>query len=186
MNRAGAREKRCVALRGSGIVCRSTSSSSLMKATNKPKDKQTIQDERRRGTRDAVSKMVRERADVLSLYWRLAGLDPFADGGKHASLQQLLQEFCQLLVDYIAAGHFSLYERIVNGTERRRELANLASELYPRIAETTTTALDFNDKYDSTKQPDITGSFKRDLSFLGEELAVRIDLEDKLIARIVA
>jgi regulator of sigma D len=156
-----------------------------MKATNKPKAKQTTQDERRRGTRDAITKMVRERTEVLALYWRLAGLDPFADTRQRAPAQKLLQDFCQLLVDYIAAGHFSLYERIVNGTERRRELANLAQELYPRIADTTTIALDFNDKYDCGDHCEITESFKADLSRLGEKLAIRIDLEDKLIARLV-
>lgn len=157
-----------------------------MKTTQKPKDKQSAQKERRQGTRDSVAKMVRERTDVLALYWRLAGLDPFAEPQQRAPAQELLQEFCQLLVDYIAAGHFSLYERIVNGTERRRDLAKLAQELYPRIADTTTTALDFNDKYDTSENSKIAEAFKSDLSRLGEELAVRIDLEDKLIAQIVA
>ena len=90
-----------------------------------------------------------------------------------------------MLVDYIAVGHFSLYERIVNGTERRRELAKLALDLYPRIADTTTTALDFNDKYDCGDHFEVTDSFKSDLSHLGEELALRIDLEDKLIAQLI-
>jgi regulator of sigma D len=156
-----------------------------MKATNKPKTKPPAADERRSGTRDAITKMVRERTDVLALYVRLAGLDPFAEVSQRAPAQELLQEFCQLLVDYIAAGHFSLYERIVNGTERRRELANLAQELYPRIADTTTSALDFNDKYDCGDHCEFPASFKSDLSRLGEKLAIRIDLEDKLIGQII-
>lgn len=157
-----------------------------MKATQKTKDKQTSENERRRGTRDSLAKMVAERTQVLALYWRLAGLDPFSDTTQRDPAQQLLQEFCQLLVDYIAAGHFTLYERIVNGTERRREISTLAQDLYPRIADTTTVALDFNDKYDSTAGWLISESFKSDLSKLGEELALRIDLEDKLIARMIA
>ena len=154
-----------------------------MKTTTQ--DQRSSDSERRRGTRDSVTKMVQERTEVLSLYWRLAGLDPFNESGQRTSAQKLLQEFCQLLVDYIAAGHFSLYERIVNGTERRRELADLAQELYPRIADTTNAALDFNDKYDCDEHYEIAESFKSDLSRLGEELAVRIELEDKLIARLV-
>lgn len=158
-----------------------------MKTTQRTKDNQdTTDNERRRGTRDSVTKMVAERTEVLALYWRLAGLDPFTDAQHREPAQKLLQEFCQLLVDYIAAGHFSLYERIVNGTERRREIAELAQELYPRISDTTTVALDFNDKYDSETHCELTEAFKADLSHLGEELAVRIDLEDKLIARMVA
>nr|AQQ74909.1 hypothetical protein [uncultured bacterium] len=156
-----------------------------MKTTHRTKEDKAAENERRSGTRDSVTKMVAERTQVLALYWRLAGLDPFTDAEHREPAQQLLQEFCQLLVDYIAAGHFSLYERIVNGTERRREIANLAQELYPRISDTTTVALDFNDKYDAVDR-ELPDSFKSDLSKLGEELAVRIDLEDKLIARMVA
>lgn len=157
-----------------------------MKTTQKTKDKQASENERRRGTRDSLAKMVAERTQVLALYWRLAGLGPFSDTAQRDPAQKLLQEFCQLLVDYIAAGHFTLYERIVNGTERRREISALAQDLYPRIADTTTVALDFNDKYDSTAQWEVNESFKADLSKIGEQLALRIDLEDKLIAQMIA
>lgn len=157
-----------------------------MKTTQKIKDKQASENERRRGTRDSLAKMVAERTQVLALYWRIAGLDPFSDTAQRDPAQRLLQEFCQLLVDYIAAGHFTLYERIVNGTERRKELNVLAQDLYPRIADTTTVALDFNDKYDASAQWEVSESFKSDLSRLGEELALRIDLEDKLIAQMIA
>ena len=64
-----------------------------MKATNKPKTKQPTGDERRSGTRESITKMVRERTDVLALYMRLAGLDPFADVNQRAPAQELLQEF---------------------------------------------------------------------------------------------
>jgi regulator of sigma D len=160
-----------------------------MKTTQKPdKDKAVAATERRRGSQDAINKMVAERAEMLSLYWRLAGVETSSGEHNHRGepLQKLLQEFCQILVDYIAAGHFSLYERIVNGTERRREVATLASELYPRISDTTALALDFNDKYDCGENGTIPESFQADLSRLGEELALRIELEDKLISRLVS
>jgi|SRR5690606_38915494 regulator of sigma D len=156
-----------------------------MRISNPQEREHPPRQDRRRGSRDAINRMVKERGEVLALYWRLAGLDPYGGGRERASAQKLLTEFCQLLVDYIAAGHFTLYERIVNGTERRRGLAELARELYPRIADTTSAALDFNDKYDG-EACDIGESFKADLSRLGEELALRIELEDKLIARLLA
>ena len=101
------------------------------------------------------------------------------------SAASALQHFCQVMVDYIAAGHFSLYERIANGVERRKKVADLAAELYPRIAETTEVALDFNDKYDSIDHYDLSDSLSRDLSKLGEELAVRVELEDQLLQAMV-
>jgi len=142
--------------------------------------------ERRTGSQELVKKLVAERTEMLSLYCQLAGLEPYGNGknarGKHA--QELLQKFCQVLVDYIAAGHFSLYERIVNGTERRQQIAGLAEKLYPRIATTTEAALDFNDRYDCGDHCEIGLSFSDELSRLGEELAARIEIEDKLIGQL--
>jgi regulator of sigma D len=137
--------------------------------------------DRRRSSRDLLKKLVAERTEMLVLYCRLAGLESYSENPGKDSSRKLLQQFCQLLVDYIAAGHFSLYERIVNATERRRDVANLAEELYPRISETTEAALDFNDKYDCGDHCDITASFSDDLSRLGEKLASRIELEDRLL-----
>lgn len=142
--------------------------------------------ERRTGSQELVKKLVAERTEMLSLYCQLAGLEPYGNGksarGKH--VQELLQKFCQVLVDYIAAGHFSLYERIVNGTERRQQIAGLAEKLYPRIASTTEAALDFNDRYDCGDHCEIGLSFSDELSRLGEELAARIEIEDKLIGQL--
>jgi len=135
--------------------------------------------ERRRGSQDLVEKLVTERTEMLATFCRLAGIEPYTP---NKPVQKLLQEFCQILVDYVAAGHFALYERIVAGTERRRGLADLAAEVYPRIANTTDTALDFNDKYDCEDHCTALESLGADLSRLGEELAVRIELEDRLLA----
>jgi regulator of sigma D len=146
------------------------------------------QKDRRGGTQAVVAKLIAERKEMLALYCRVAGLEPLGEvrtknPGKPAA--EVLQAFCQLLIDYIAAGHFSLYERIASGNERRREVATLAAQLYPRIAETTQTALDFNDKYDCGDHCEIGESLHKDLSRLGEELALRIELEDKLISKML-
>jgi regulator of sigma D len=143
--------------------------------------KRSGEGERRAGTRSTLDKLLAERAEMLMLYCRVAGLEPFEHNRSRAPDRELLQEFCQVLVDYLAAGHFSLYERIANGTERRRSVAETAAQLYPRIADTTQAALDFNDKYDN-QQFAVTALFHDDLSKLGELLAARIELEDKLIA----
>ena len=84
-------------------------------------------------------------------------------------------------MDYIAAGHFGLYERISSGKERRQGVNSLAEELYPRIAETTDIAVAFNDKYDCGDDGKIGPNLGKDLSRLGEELALRAELEDQLL-----
>lgn len=134
--------------------------------------------ERRARTHEMVTKLATERRDMWILYCRVAGLEPFTAG---KPTPELLQEFCQILVDYIATGHFVLYERIINGVERRVQVAELAQRLYPRIAQTTQAALDFNDRYDTEEHCKNLEDLNRDLSRLGEELAVRIEHEDKLI-----
>ena len=141
--------------------------------------------DRRERSRDHIAKMVAERTEMFAIFCRLAGVDPYAsDAGSHKSnksVQKLLQEFCQILVDYIAAGHFALYERIADGTERRGSVLALAEKHYARIAETAEAALVFNDKYDCGDHCEDLNDLHEDLDRLGKELAERIELEDKLI-----
>ncbi len=140
-------------------------------------------DERRTGTHFTIEKLMAERAEMLTLFCRVAGLEPFEHHRGRIPAKELLQEFCQVLVDYLAAGHFSLYERIANGTERRINVADLAAQVYPKISDSTQAALDFNDKYDG-QYFEIAMGFQDDLSKLGEILAGRIELEDRLIDEI--
>lgn len=136
--------------------------------------------ERRGVSYDVIKRLTEERVEMLVLFCRVAGINNFENGDAQSS-QATLQQFCQILVDYIASGHFGLYERIVNGQERRNNVSKLAEKLYPRIAETTQVAVDFNDKYDCEDYCDMSASLESDLSFLGEQLATRIELEDQLI-----
>ena len=140
------------------------------------------QSERRSGTRALIDKMLSERQRMLVLFERCAGVEPYADEKPN---DELLQEFSQILVDYIASGHFGLYERICEGKERRRGIVRLAEELYPRIADTTQVAVEFNDICEQSNGEDIGGNLMKVLSKLGEELAVRIDLEDQLITEML-
>ncbi len=140
------------------------------------------QSERRSGTRTLIDKMLGERQRMLVLYERVAGVEPYAD---EMLDNDLLREFSQILVDYIASGHFGLYERIAAGRERRQGIVELAEKLYPRIAYTTQAAIEFNDVYEKSNGQGISGNLSNMLSKLGEELAVRIDLEDQLISEMI-
>ncbi len=153
--------------------------------------------ERRAGGHAAIEKFVSDRAEMLSQYWKVAGLFPFEQekGAEARTFEQTiddLRSFCEVLVDYIASGHFILYERISSGKERRRAVAELASSLYPEINRLTQAVIKFNDKYDALVQLSSTALDQRaienlndDLSRLGEALAVRIELEDQLIAKLM-
>ncbi|MCW8977023.1 MAG: sigma D regulator, partial [Sedimenticola sp.] len=95
--------------------------------------------------------------------------------------KQLLRDFCQLMVDYVAFGHFEVYDRITSGEERRGEVIKVAEAAYPRISEVTESVVSFNDKYDLADHEQSLEDLATDLSILGEELAGRIELEDKLV-----
>ena len=138
--------------------------------------------DRRQRTRQLIDKMLAQREQLMALLCEVSGVEPFAT---EKPLPQLLEEFCQVLVDYIASGHFGLYERIAVGTERRKAVIKLAQQSYAKIVDTTQVALDFNEKYDDMKDRDDLEVLQPDLWRLGEELATRIEIEDKLIASLL-
>jgi regulator of sigma D len=137
--------------------------------------------ERRSQTPHLVSAMLQERQLLLSLLVQLSGP---ATGRRDAAYKSLLEDFSQVLVDYVAAGHFGLYDRIIRGTERRRAVSELALTIYPQVQETTEAALAFNDKYGDGVVRN-AAELTQDLSRLGEVLTSRIELEDRLIDQLL-
>jgi regulator of sigma D len=133
--------------------------------------------ERLSDTQEIVDKLLSERQEMLVMFCKLAGLQPYT----HSTDAELLQRFCEVLVDYSAFGHFEIYERIVNGDEKSGPVVEVAREVYPRIAESSEFAVEFNDKYDAADHQLDIQDLDGDLSRLGEELAARIEMEDRII-----
>ncbi len=130
---------------------------------------------------DLIAKLLTERQQVLLLFNRLAEMNPFT---VIAPVQPLLQQLCQVVVDYVALGHFEVFQSLEDNdedSEHCRRVKGLARELYPAIADTTAAAIDFNDHYDCGDQCEDLSSLGEDLSKLGEHLATRIELEDRLL-----
>jgi len=138
--------------------------------------------ERRTGTRDLIERLLGERERMLLLYEQSAGVVPAPAGEDYP---QLLRRFAELLMDYIAAGHFSLYERIREGAERRRGVHDLAEGLYPRIVATSDAMVAFNDGLTEVTGEEPSDALLAKLSVLGEQIAERVDLEDRLIAEML-
>lgn len=132
----------------------------------------------RRRSMVMIQRLVGARTEMLSLYNMLAKQKPFND---ISEVQMLLQEFCQSLVDYTANAHFQLYRYFAENNERRKEIYDVAVNIYPDILDSTNKILDFNDKYDCGDQCAHFSNLEQDLSQLGEILADRIEMEDRLI-----
>ncbi|MEJ2452976.1 MAG: Rsd/AlgQ family anti-sigma factor [Candidatus Thiodiazotropha sp.] len=144
---------------------------------------QSRPEERRTNTKDLIEKLLKERQEMLVLFCQVAGLEPYR---RSSSLDSLLQAFCQVLIDYTAFGHFEVFGRISEGNERRTGVIRVAEEIYPDFVIASEAAVTFNDKYDISDHELGLEHLSEDLSRLGEELAVRIELEDQLLATMLA
>ena len=137
----------------------------------------SINTERRQQSYELIAKLQNERQKVLSLYCNFTELKPFS---ANDAVKSLLTQFSQILVDYVSLGHFGVYERLLAGTERRSRVLSVAKDIYPEFSATTDAAISFNDKYDNVQKIEVFEDLEQDLSVLGESLAKRIDLEDRL------
>ena len=96
--------------------------------------------------------------------------------------QQALQDFCQIMVDYLSAGHFGVYEQLYNEARDFKDLEalELAKRIYPRLEALTEALLAFNDRCDNGDCRD-AGALQQDVQRLAGHLHERFELEDCLI-----
>ncbi len=134
--------------------------------------------ERRSQSHTLIQELVDTRTQMLSLFSQLVEMKPFqAD----VETCDLLQEFCETLVDYTLQAHLNLYRHIEDKLEKRQQVLQLADRIYPRILSTTEQISDFNDEYEDIHAGLDATKLELNLSKLGEALAARIELEDQLI-----
>jgi len=128
---------------------------------------------------DLLTRWLKERREVLGKYTEIAvALDSNLDGTK---LQQRQQGLCELLVDYVSAGHFEVFHELINEAETFADGSSaLAEKLIPAIGDTTEVIMAYEEKYSGAQGQQ--EKLKRDLSALGEVLESRFVLEDRLIA----
>lgn len=116
--------------------------------------------ERVRGSNKLVDRWLHVRKHLLVAYYNLVGIKP----GKESYMrlnEKALDDFCQSLVDYLSAGHFSIYERILHKLEGNGQLAR-AAKIWPQLEANTQQIMD--DTIPAWKPPSImiiTLSFNR-------------------------
>jgi len=128
---------------------------------------------------ELITRWLRERREVLGKYTEIAvGMDGLLDP---PTLDQRQKALCEILVDYISAGHFEVFNELLNEAESFQDGTNtLAEHVMPAIGDTTEVILAYEEKYAIGGNGN--GKLKRDLSALGEALESRFKLEDRLIA----
>lgn len=101
-------------------------------------------------------------------------------GGAAPASPARLQEFCAILMDYVSAGHFEIFDELVDEFEKRGSARLAESQaLLRRLQPTTDTVIRFNDLCDDAgEMPD---NLPHELSRLGLALESRFEIEDRLI-----
>ncbi|MCW8090781.1 sigma D regulator [Alteromonas sp. ASW11-130] len=128
------------------------------------------------GRSETIDKWLQERQSLLIKYCDLAGLNQ-PDASKLPTANDV-SDFCAVLMDYISAGHFEVYEMLVSDDEAGIQLKRT---VYPQIAQTTDNALRFNDHFAEALSAEQAKNFDSELADLGNVLEERFALEDRLI-----
>ena len=142
----------------------------------------SAEENRRTRQTHTINSLLQERQQVLVLMCEVADLE--SSEVPTDTVIHNLRKFNQQLVDYTAMGHFEIYERIIDGKERRGNIKMVADRVYPSISATTQLFVDFNDKYEGADENDSLPSLYSDLSSIGEAMAERIESEDMLLREI--
>ncbi len=142
----------------------------------------SAEENRRTRQTHTINTLLEERQQVLVSMCSLAELE--AGEVPVETVLHNLRGFNQQLVDYTALGHFEIYERIIDGKERRGNIKMVADRVYPSISATTQLFVDFNDKYEGADEADSIIDLYKDLSSIGEAMADRIESEDMLLREI--
>ncbi|XPF92635.1 sigma D regulator [Colwellia sp. RE-S-Sl-9] len=129
-----------------------------------------------------INNWLLERHKVLIAYCDLAGLTPNEQNEGALPQSFYIKHFCQILMDYISAGHFDIFEKIISAYQYSAyDSSPYLHEIYPKILVSTDLALQFNDKYAETILEEHLNAFDDNLSLLGKHLEQRFELEDSLL-----
>ncbi len=145
--------------------------------------KQQLAAQRFSGKHQAIDAWLGERQQLLVGYVNIAGLPPYER--EHQALPTVadIRDFCNLLVDYVSAGHFEIYDQIIRNSQSAPEITReLADNLFPLISDTTEIALEFSDRFADRQMDDAFIGFDLAVSKLGEALELRMGFEDQLLA----
>ena len=132
-----------------------------------------------------IDEMIHAREKLITTYFKLLTLpldkDDTSSQALHPSYEQM-NEFCNLLVDYLSRGHFKVYPKILTIMEHvSSRRMTVARRLIPRIENTTEHLLKFDEKYSKDLDEGIMKNWREDLSYVGQWLEIRFKHEDRMV-----
>lgn len=131
-----------------------------------------------------LSGWLNERQELIQIFCILS--DSIEKKPHPRILSRTVQQFCVILMDYISAGHFEIYEELVAEAQIFNDRnVSIIDHVYPEIDGTTELVLAFNDKYETNRHCSLLfQSLSADLQELGQTLELRFELEDLLIEKL--
>lgn len=135
-------------------------------------------EERFEGVNQLIGRWLHARQNLIVQFCALSGIHDSRPSAE--ATEKRLKHFCELLIDYVSAGHFEVYYELIREAEAFADgSAEVAKSLLPLIIDGTEGAMNFHDTYADGNASSET--LPQDLSQLGETLAARFDYEDRLI-----
>lgn len=134
------------------------------------------------GSNELIDHWLHARKQLIVAYYALVGLKPNKE--KHTPLnEKALENFCHNLIDYLSAGHFHIYDRIVEMVEGKDSPhLTITQKIYPALHDNTKVIMAFHDRFTTDEiDEDACLALHDALSHIGETLAARFALEDNLI-----
>ncbi|MFE8071186.1 sigma D regulator [Marinobacteraceae bacterium S3BR75-40.1] len=132
------------------------------------------------GVSEMIDRWLRERQDLIVTYCDIIRTTDFRDA---ETARYRLGRFCEIMVDYVSAGHFEIYDQLI---EEARDFddggLDLANRVYPRLTAITEYLLGFNDRFDESEaREEEQEVLYSELSTVGERLEERFEMEDLMI-----
>lgn len=131
-----------------------------------------------------IARWLKERQELILLYCKVDGLKQFSP--KETPITIRVQALCDILIDYVSAGHFEVYQHLMKEAEQFEEdYHQTIDRILPLIQQSTELALDFNDRYTASNlDQSRMDRLAQDLNALGLKMVERFDLEDQLIDKL--
>ena len=135
--------------------------------------------ERWGGVHQLIDKWLNDRQNLIVHFCNLSASKPLST---EEPLGESIQKFCQMMMDYCSAGHFEIYEQLMNEAREFDDGSiDLADQHMPRLEQLTGQCVDFNDTFDKHCSFERLSTLPTNLSTLGEVLEERFQIEDDLI-----
>lgn len=128
-----------------------------------------------------VRRWLEERQSLIVLMMALR--DDSRRQADPVPLPERVQAFCEVLMDYVSAGYFEVYDELLaEGEAHGKRVQAEGQALFQRLQPTLDAIIRFNDLYEHPEDEAVQASLSRELSGLGLVLEGRFEIEDRMIA----